>query len=744
MHLLDIMTENFKRLGNFSASFTDGLNVIAGDNAKGKSTLLQAIEAALFGITVVPGKKENIPTWGQTKALVVLRFKVGADIYKVSRTLTTAKVLRGEDVVANGNTPATLYIEGLLGLQSRDWNLFVQSKQHEASGILTFGATALNRKVEEFAGVDLIDKVQAAAQRQATHLSSVAEAKAVDQDRLEEAQAAVTQAQESRQVVALQLETSTNALDNLAPFSGVKPEQDLADLHAQQRAADRLWSLLEGSNKAVVEAEALTRAAEGRLEGLTRQDASALKDKLLEQKATGTAAGELLTHLQELDKLRALKGSQGVQAYEQVKAARAEVDKLAEGFDPIEAGNLQDQVAALAEGVTKAQTATSEAQAKVRALTDLSEGAACPTCGAAKGEHDPAQLAKELEDAKRELTNARSLQQTATELHNSELESQRLHRKRQDNLDGAKERLARAEAALKAAEEALEATRKIEPAELDAAKESLEKARNAYAETNAALNDVEQSNKRFDAATDDLRRANAKEAEEKAANVELALKWEKLPEPPTDEQVEELKAALDRYTAELNAWEFSKERLRTAVESDKLGMEFAEKVLEGAQKLLTSLLDNQSEAIAAEAKAKKYSRLVQFLRTKRQDYMKEVWDMVMGVASKLVRQSSQGTVTRVANEDGDFYYEEEGNMSPTPSASGAQKAMIGTSLRIALGRALYGSDSLMIFDEPTESCKEHNAASMAATLATSAKQVLLITHRETDQALAENIINVGE
>ncbi|MNG17051.1 cysteine/glutathione ABC transporter membrane/ATP-binding component [compost metagenome] len=83
-------------------------------------------------------------------------------------------------------------------------------------------------------------------------------------------------------------------------------------------------------------------------------------------------------------------------------------------------------------------------------------------------------------------------------------------------------------------------------------------------------------------------------------------------------------------------------------------------------------------------------------------------------------------------------------MAPTSSASGAQKGFIGTSLRIGLARALYGSDSLLIFDEPTESCSERNASGMTGMLAASAKQTLLITHRETDQALAENIINVGE
>ncbi|WP_165904702.1 AAA family ATPase [Pseudomonas sp. JUb52] len=60
MKLIKLSTTHFKRLG----TFTDGLNIICGENVRGKSSLLQAIEAVLYGVTVVLGKKEHIPTWG--------------------------------------------------------------------------------------------------------------------------------------------------------------------------------------------------------------------------------------------------------------------------------------------------------------------------------------------------------------------------------------------------------------------------------------------------------------------------------------------------------------------------------------------------------------------------------------------------------------------------------------------------------------------------------------------------------
>lgn len=59
MKLISLTAKNFKKLSDFECQFQDGLNVIVGENAQGKSTLLQAIEACLFGVTVVLARKRT-------------------------------------------------------------------------------------------------------------------------------------------------------------------------------------------------------------------------------------------------------------------------------------------------------------------------------------------------------------------------------------------------------------------------------------------------------------------------------------------------------------------------------------------------------------------------------------------------------------------------------------------------------------------------------------------------------------
>lgn len=750
MHLLSLATENFKRLGNFTCNFTAGLNVIAGDNARGKSTLLQAIEAALFGITVVPGKKEGIPTWGQTKIRIELNFILKGATYQLVRTLTTAKLTRvsseGDELVANGNSPVTAAVEEQLGLTAKDWNLFIQSKQHEASGILTFGATALNRKVEEFAGVELIEKVQAEAQRRFGLYSSYAEAKGVSDEELEALAAELATAQANYNVASDQLCSAKEAAVQPA-FSLDLPPVRSQEARNMQRDVDRLSNAVDlAASKLEAAQRAVADAAE-RAEAVTLLDDGALKEELAQLHADGSLVRELLTDLRT-------KQTAHTSAQTEFTRADANFDGFNDAFqkdfrefdeqalrDELEQNDsvsptLRDSIASESEAVGKAKAAYDN-------LVSLADGAVCPTCNRAKDDHDPEKLKEEAhaallnwEQAKKHVAKLRDDLQVVLD--------RRLQIVGQlDAFDRAAKKVDEASAALASAKEALAANPSVADT-LKEAEESYEELRGKYAAKQQEIKGVEENNERHAAEHRSLSKAESELeiCQDTLNDAEKAL--EEAPEPPTDEEITAIEAQEKAYLDARTAWDQLAAQLagdlRAAVQAEA----HQKQLLDVAQRRVDEANRKVEEAKSDAALAKKYSRLVQFLRDRRQVYLTEIWDTVMGIATRLVRQSSQNTITQVTNTDGDFFYEEEGNMTPTASASGAQKAMIGTSMRVALGRALYGGDSLMIFDEPTESCKEHNAASMAATLATSAKQVLLITHRETDQGLAENIINVGE
>lgn len=760
MELMHLSTTNFKRLGTFECDFTKGLNVIAGDNAQGKSTTLQAIEAALFGVTVVPGKKENIPTWGQTKFSLTLRFKLqaGNEFYELTRTGTTAKLIRklhvqvGEikpdEIVANGSTPVTAMVEDLLGLSAKDWNLFVQSKQGSSAGILDFGAAALNRKVEEFAGVDLIDKVQAEAQRMAVQNTSHADANTVSEEYIAQAGAEQQAASEARQLASFNVEASVQELEAHGSFSLEKPPATDA-LRQAIRDVDTLSNEISIAEVQVKHATQRVTETAARVKGKVEGDADALQAELQQIKNSG---GELAVQekslQQEADHRKAVQQdtdeSDLTLNTRQVEFTSnwAEFDE-----DAIQAviDEMNIDIPAAEVDLAARQEEVGKAKGAYDNLLMLSDGAVCPTCQRAKEDHDPVKLAAEAEEARVYWESCKtSTAEYQTSINNvkadlkGRVETLAAYNKAAAAVDSASE-------GYSANKEALDKLRKAEDIQkdLEAATAALTASREAYAELNAKLKGVNASNEQLAA---DRRALNKAEEELLMAQQDLDklnADLEALPEPPTDEELAAAVKAEADYQLALTNFNSEKQRLTFAVTEAKSALKFAEQTLATAEGKVEQHKAAAVKALEFTTLAKKYTRLVQFLRDRRQAYLVEVWDTIMGVASKLVRLASKDTITAISNDDGEFFYVEEGTLAPTASASGAQKAMIGVSLRVGLARALYGKDSLLSFDEPTESCREHNAASLAAMIAGSAKQVLLITHRETDQALAQNIINVG-
>jgi ABC-type transport system involved in cytochrome bd biosynthesis fused ATPase/permease subunit len=111
-------------------------------------------------------------------------------------------------------------------------------------------------------------------------------------------------------------------------------------------------------------------------------------------------------------------------------------------------------------------------------------------------------------------------------------------------------------------------------------------------------------------------------------------------------------------------------------------------------------------------------------------------------ATEALNASSSGWMNEVKIEDGKFYFREYGAWVTAVEASGAQEAFLGSALRIGLNKALYRGDAFMVFDEPTDGMREDNARNLVAEIGNCAGQVLVITHRESDQGLANNIIEV--
>lgn len=727
MFLIKLITKNFKKLGDAEFNFTDGLNVIVGDNAAGKSTLLRAIKASLFGVATIPGKKDNIPTWGQTTFGLELHFEVEGKVYELTRTKSTAKLVHveggkhGDALVANGNTPVTAYIEELLGLTAKDYDLFIQSAQGETSGILTFGGAALSRKVEEFAGIDTIDKVQSAANQEARDQGSVAAANEVSKDELDGLNLSIDQA-------AAELVELTNHLAETE--EKLKTLKDVVLPGLPSPSSDELSRTRRAADRHVMQRKELTLSVEHcreRLASLEPVEEPAA-DLELTLQLDGVTSKRTAARLAKKQLDDALGIQRNLQDWE--KDYQAKIDShtpVTFDAERLEAVNnsiksLEDNLAPLKLQLTQ--------------LKSMSEDALCPTCGTQLTEHNPDDLAAEIDELEVRITDN-------TAHLNAFLKQRSTLLKEEKAYDRAKQKLKSYQTELQDIQSKLADTSELIDGCPDQLQHEIEELDSALARLN---HDKEQQDVQLGAYQKYQRDKKRLLSSLKEAEQALADHADFVSDIPVvdDDQID----AVAQLEAEIHDL---KREHTAAVASAQRAVFEAEAAVERKQTLLNHreherdrLLSRAEVAEVAAVAADVAKRLSRFLGDRRASYLTDVWDSVLATASKQVRTSTDGEISSVFYRDGDFLYIEDGIEIPTTEASGAQKAHIGVALRIGLSRVLYGSDALLILDEPTESMREEKAVNLVASLAGSAKQTLLITHREQDQSLANNVISIGE
>lgn len=733
MKLIKLTTTGFKKLNKFECGFTSGLNVIVGDNAAGKSTLLQAIEASLYGPSVLPGSKEHITTWGQARWVLELTFQIGEDEYTVTRTKSTAKLMKGDNLEANGSSPVTKHIEELLGLSAKDFNLFMQSKQGETTGILTFGATALARKVEEFAGISLLDNVQSLANDEwregraradAVRPSDVALQET--RERLEHLATRKADAESTLKQVTADLE----ALEH--PDSVIMPEGDPKAMRAEAQAYARLQRAVDFAQRAELHAHTAFEQARNVLAETPKPaDTEELGRRVV------ILAAEIKGLKGKADELSRVEGES--------TSLQRRIDDTQERLAGIDATELQfqdldDAVSDLDYGIENRRTERAEHAAQLKQLEKATNDAECPTCGTLLTDHDPAKLAAEMADLREKMAACDSVLKSLTASRKEIAATLSEVRAALEEKQRLTDTLAQLEGNLN---QVHEIRKSLEGTTLEEYSELLDCRRTDLAEARRELEKVEEVDDLYQRRSHAVRSA---EREHDALLVDLedakrALK--KAVVPASDEQIEALEDAIadaQRKRHELsNALSAAK---RNEFEA-RHNLDMASTQWDSCRQELEKLTNDLEDAKQYETQADKGGRLSRFLRDRRSDYMAEVWNAVIGVASKQVNMATRGAIQSLRYQDNEFVFEEEGMLAPVGCASGAQKAHIGVALRVGLSRALYGSDALLIFDEPTESMREHNAIGLSASLAGAGSQVLLITHREQDQDLAQNIIEVA-
>ena len=94
MKLIECYVENFGKLSSYAQRFSDGLNVITGNNGCGKTTLSVFIKSMLYGIDTKKVKGEendrkHYTPWQGGRFGGSLTFESNGKIYRIERTFAS-------------------------------------------------------------------------------------------------------------------------------------------------------------------------------------------------------------------------------------------------------------------------------------------------------------------------------------------------------------------------------------------------------------------------------------------------------------------------------------------------------------------------------------------------------------------------------------------------------------------------------------------------------------------------------
>ena len=135
MELHRIRLVNFRQHRDTELEFGAGVTAIIGPNGSGKTTILEAMGWAFYGLKAIRGGKDNIRWTGapaRAKLRVEVDFSLSGHDYRVVRFLNKAELYQdgGAAPVADSSTSVTERMHLLLGMDLHELRDVPAEKSH--------------------------------------------------------------------------------------------------------------------------------------------------------------------------------------------------------------------------------------------------------------------------------------------------------------------------------------------------------------------------------------------------------------------------------------------------------------------------------------------------------------------------------------------------------------------------------------------------------------------------------------
>ncbi|MGH7679115.1 MAG: AAA family ATPase, partial [Gemmatimonadaceae bacterium] len=229
MRLNQLHLRNFRQHADTLIDFESGLTGIIGPNGSGKTTILEAIAWALYGMPAARGTREGIRSLrapARAAVRVDLDFDLAGHRYRVSRTLTSAELyLDGASApIANSISGVTDLIRRRLGMSQQEFFHTYFTGQKELAVMAAMGPAERAQFLSRVLGYERLRGAQVLVRERRNVIkgeaaglqSAMPESDAVARQ-LNEAELRHTQAQTRARTALRRLTTTHEALAELKP-----------------------------------------------------------------------------------------------------------------------------------------------------------------------------------------------------------------------------------------------------------------------------------------------------------------------------------------------------------------------------------------------------------------------------------------------------------------------------------------------------------------------------------------------
>ena len=169
---------------------------ILGQNESGKTTFLQAIEYALYGLRKgagIEGERENLVTWGKNEAKLEIEFTSGQDTYVLRRAFgvksghraSLTQVIEGVKDRPNSITSLTEIesrIEQITGMDRDSFTKLIYIRQKDLDALRELAKSKREQLVNKVMGIEVFDDASSKAKTDLSNLENEFEKKNLQLD----------------------------------------------------------------------------------------------------------------------------------------------------------------------------------------------------------------------------------------------------------------------------------------------------------------------------------------------------------------------------------------------------------------------------------------------------------------------------------------------------------------------------------------------------------------------------------